>query len=83
MKICSILVFPPLLTHRVSSLRPEQHGRSEGPSPVKLVDGKSSQYQYQNFQSRSRLDARTWLQCRFALVKSMVGEMRGMGQVKG
>ena len=42
-----------------------------------------TQYQYQNFQSRSRLDARLWLTCRLALVKSMIGEIQGLGQVKG
>ncbi|XP_070557878.1 cilia- and flagella-associated protein 54-like [Ptychodera flava] len=44
---------------------------------------KSSQYQYQNFQSRSRLDARLWLDCRLALVKGLMGEIRGMGQIGG
>ena len=34
-------------------------------------------------QSRARLDAQLWLQCRHALVSSMVGEIRGMGLVKG
>ena len=50
---------------------------------LKLVQPESSQFQYQNFQSRSRLDARLWLQARLALVKAMMGEIRGMGQVKG
>ena len=40
-------------------------------------------YQYQNFQSRSRLDSRLWLLCRLELVRSLTGEIRGMGQVKG
>ena len=52
-------------------------------SPVRIVEPESSQFQYQNFQSRSRLDARLWLSCRLELVKHMMGEIQGMGQVKG
>ena len=52
-------------------------------SSIKLVDPETSQYQYQNFQSRARLDARLWLNCRKALVQSLLGEVRGMGEVKG
>ncbi|XP_038069719.1 cilia- and flagella-associated protein 54-like [Patiria miniata] len=47
------------------------------PTPME-VDS-PSQYQYQNFQSRSRLDARLWLDCRLALVKCLMGQVRGMG----
>jgi hypothetical protein len=50
---------------------------------VRLTKSDSNQYQYQNFQARSRLDARLWLECRLALVKSLVGEIRGMGEVRG
>ena len=55
------------------------------PSPIKGSDvgARSTQYQYQNFQSRSRLDARLWLGCRLALVQSLMGEVTGLGQVKG
>ncbi|XP_071490299.1 cilia- and flagella-associated protein 54-like [Diadema antillarum] len=42
-----------------------------------------TQYQYQNFQSRSRLDARLWLDCRLALVKCLMGQIRGMGVLPG
>ena len=58
-----------------------EHRRQE--THLKLVEPESSQFQYQNFQSRSRLDARLWLQARLALVRAMMGEIRGMGQVKG
>jgi len=51
--------------------------------PVKLSEPENSQFQYQNFQSRSRLDARLWLACRIALVNSLMLEIRGMGDVKG
>ena len=50
---------------------------------VRLVDVESNQFQYQNFQSRARLDARLWLTCRLALVKTLNMEIRGMGEVKG
>ncbi len=54
-----------------------------GESPIKIVEPENSQFQYQNFQSRSRLDARLWLMCRLSLVRAMMGEIKGMGQVKG
>lgn len=57
--------------------------RTKRDSPIRIVEPESSQFQYQNFQSRSRLDARLWLQCRLELVKNMMGEIHGMGQVKG
>ncbi|XP_063952273.1 cilia- and flagella-associated protein 54-like isoform X1 [Lytechinus pictus] len=41
------------------------------------------QYQYQNFQSRSRLDARLWLDCRLSLVKCLMMQIRGMGILPG
>lgn len=41
------------------------------------------QYQYQNFQSRSRLDARLWLDCRLSLVKCLMMQIRGMGVLPG
>ena len=41
----------------------------------------TSQFQYQNFQSRSRLDARLWLDCRLALVKCLLGRVQGMGVI--
>ena len=50
---------------------------------VRLVDVQSNQFQYQNFQSRARLDPRLWLTCRMALVKTLNMEIRGMGEVKG
>ncbi len=65
-------------------MRSAREGRHrDGDSPVKLVEPENSQFQYQNFQSRSRLDARMWLMCRLSLVRAMMGEVRGMGQVKG
>lgn len=50
---------------------------------VKVTDEQNNQFAYQNFQSRSRLDARLWLECRFALVKNMMGKVSGMGLTKG
>lgn len=61
-------------------------GRGSGkkrPVLVKLSEPENSQFQYQNFQSRARLDARLWLTCRVALVKCLMMEIRGMGDVKG
>ena len=50
---------------------------------VRLVQTDSAQYQYQNAQSRARLDARLWLITKTALVASLLGEIKGMGLVKG
>ncbi|CAH1784493.1 unnamed protein product [Owenia fusiformis] len=52
-------------------------------SSVRITQSENIQFAYQNFQSRSRLDARLWLDCRLALVKSMLGEVKGMGDIKG
>ncbi|PAA71375.1 hypothetical protein BOX15_Mlig003427g1 [Macrostomum lignano] len=43
----------------------------------------TSEEELENFASRSRLDARTWLNCRLALADSLLCEIRGMGNVKG
>ncbi|XP_077868430.1 cilia- and flagella-associated protein 54-like [Saccoglossus kowalevskii] len=68
---------------RPSSMRGTRN-KTEPPSLVTITQpNKSSQYQYQNFQSRSRLDARLWLDCRLALVKGLMGEIKGMGQIGG
>ena len=71
----------------VAQLRQKQSMTSHGASPLRLVEPASDpgavQFQYQNFQSRSRLDARLWLSCRLALVHSLMGEVTGLGQVKG
>lgn len=50
---------------------------------VRLTEPDNAQNQYQNFQARSRLDARLWLQCRLELVHSLMLEIRGMGEIKG
>ena len=50
---------------------------------VRLVQTDSAQYQYQNTQSRARLDSRMWLTTKAALVESLLGEIKGMGLVKG
>ena len=65
----------------MSSMKGER--RRQDTHQVKLVEPENSQFQYQNFQSRSRLDARLWLEARLSLVRAMMGEIRGMGQVKG
>lgn len=58
-------------------------GRRVSGGEVRLVSVESNQFQYQNFQSRARLDARLWLNCRLALVHALNAEIRGMGEVKG
>ena len=68
---------------RPSSMKGRGSGKRKKPVPIKLSEPENSQFQYQNFQSRSRLDARLWLACRTALVKSLMTEIRGMGDVKG
>lgn len=57
--------------------------RKAAGAEVRLVDVQSNQFQYQNFQSRARLDPRLWLTCRLALVRVLNMEIRGMGEVKG
>ena len=71
-----------ICTFRFSSLRKDQSQRDSTPQRNAELDIKQ-QYQYQDFQSRLRLDARLWLSSYLALVKSMTGEIRGLGQVKG
>ncbi|XP_052282343.1 cilia- and flagella-associated protein 54-like isoform X6 [Dreissena polymorpha] len=67
---------------RPSSLKSRSDGRRRPPVHIKLSEPENSQFQFQNFQSRSRLDARLWLSCRAALVKALMMEIRGMGDVK-
>jgi len=50
---------------------------------VKVTDEQNNQFAYQNFQSRARLDARLWLECRIALVKNLMRKVSGMGLIKG
>ncbi|XP_064604908.1 cilia- and flagella-associated protein 54-like isoform X2 [Liolophura sinensis] len=69
--------------NRPSSLKSKSgsgHGRAHD---VPVTEADNSQFTYQNFQSRSRLDARLWLQCRLALVRTLLSEIRGLGDVKG
>lgn len=58
-------------------------GRAAIKREVKITDEQNNQFAYQNFQSRSRLDARLWLECRFNLVKSLMEKVSGMGLIKG
>jgi len=59
-------------------------GRSSMKRPeVKITDEQNNQFAYQNFQSRARLDARLWLECRLCLVKNMLAKITGMGLTKG
>ena len=70
--------------HRLSSFKGSKmrlHMDSQ-PVPTPMDIESPSQYQYQNFQSRSRLDARLWLDCRLALVKCLMGRVRGMSLVE-
>ncbi|KAK7503699.1 hypothetical protein BaRGS_00005238, partial [Batillaria attramentaria] len=68
---------------RPSSMKGGNSSRKACGAEVRLVDVESNQFQYQNFQSRARLDARLWLTCRMALVRTLNMEIRGMGEVKG
>ncbi|KAL8594729.1 hypothetical protein ACOMHN_051675 [Nucella lapillus] len=72
------------LYERPSSMKDNTTSRSKvAGGEVRLVAADSNQFQYQNFQSRARLDARLWLTCRLALIKTLNMEIRGMGEVKG
>lgn len=73
---------PPRTDDGPSSMKGGHSSRKAG-LEVRLVDVESNQFQYQNFQSRARLDARLWLTCRMALVRALNTEIRGMGEVKG
>lgn len=68
------------LTAIVASVR---RSRSEDERSPPASEQETRPPLLQEAQSRVRLDARTWLQCRLALVISMTGELKGMGQVKG
>ncbi|XP_062618793.1 cilia- and flagella-associated protein 54-like [Saccostrea cucullata] len=69
------------LSERPSSLK-GSGPRKDTHANVKIVHPENSQFQYQNFQSRSRLDARLWLDCRQALVKCLMMEVRSLGEIK-
>lgn len=71
-----------LLSCRPSSLK-GVGPKKDSHTNVKIVHPQNSQFQYQNFQSRSRLDARLWLDCRQALVKCLMMEIRSLGEIKG
>ncbi|XP_067928992.1 cilia- and flagella-associated protein 54-like [Watersipora subatra] len=58
-------------------------GRSSQKREVKITDQQNNQFAYQNFQSRSRLDARLWLECRHSLINNMLHKVSGMGLIKG
>ena len=64
---------------RTSSLK-KVHLMTEA-SPV--TEASEREPEGEGYHSRARLDAQLWLQCKHALVNSMVGEIRGMGFVKG
>lgn len=58
-------------------------GRASIKREIKVTDEQNNQFAYQNFQSRSRLDSRLWLECRFHLVKNLLEKISGMGLTKG
>lgn len=58
-------------------------GRQSVRHEVKVTDEQNNQFAYQNFQSRSRLDVRLWLECRSMLVECLMGKVSGMGLTKG
>ncbi|RUS83830.1 hypothetical protein EGW08_008411 [Elysia chlorotica] len=68
---------------RPSSMKGGHSAGGRKPVDVRLAEPENAQFQYQNFQARSRLDARLWLQCRLELVQALMMEVRGMGEVKG
>ncbi|CAL1546460.1 unnamed protein product [Lymnaea stagnalis] len=67
---------------RPTSLKGASSKSARKHKDVRLAEPEDAQFQYQNFQARSRLDAKLWLQCRLALVRSLMMEIRGMGEVK-
>ncbi|XP_069141650.1 cilia- and flagella-associated protein 54-like isoform X4 [Argopecten irradians] len=69
--------------HKPSSLKGQNSSRRiHYAEDVKIVSPDTNQFQFQNFQSRSRLDARLWLDCRQALVKCLMMQVGGLGQMK-
>ncbi|ESO99725.1 hypothetical protein LOTGIDRAFT_238729 [Lottia gigantea] len=68
---------------RPSSLK--GHGnKKNAPMPdIKLNKPNNSQFEYYDFQSRSRLDIRLWLKCRLELVQCLMMELKGMGDIRG
>ncbi|XP_071817646.1 cilia- and flagella-associated protein 54-like isoform X3 [Apostichopus japonicus] len=67
------------LGKRPSSMRGSRQKSFSEAELQMTTDDSPSQFQYQNSQSRSRLDGRLWLSCRLTLVKSLMGQVRGMG----
>eukprot|EP00058_Branchiostoma_floridae_P024582 XP_002610072.1 hypothetical protein BRAFLDRAFT_125670 [Branchiostoma floridae] len=59
--------------------RPESRAQEEGEPSVTLTKPEDNRFEYQDNQSRTRLDARLWLDCRLALVKGLSGQLTGMG----
>lgn len=43
----------------------------------------SAQFEHQNFCSRTRLSRKLWLDCLLALVKCLIGQVKGVGQIPG
>ncbi|GFS23152.1 cilia- and flagella-associated protein 54-like [Elysia marginata] len=68
---------------RPSSMKGGHSAGGRKPVDVRLAEPENAQFQYQNFQARSRLDVRLWLQCRLELVQALMMEVRGMGEIKG
>ena len=48
--------------------------------PVPLLIGRD---EFLNYHSRLLLDGRLWLSCRLALVRCLLEEVKGMGEIKG
>ncbi|XP_078673131.1 cilia- and flagella-associated protein 54-like isoform X2 [Branchiostoma floridae x Branchiostoma belcheri] len=59
--------------------RSESRAQEEGEPSVTLTKPEDNRFEYQDNQSRTRLDARLWLDCRLALVKGLSGQLTGMG----
>ena len=69
-----------LFLFRTSSFRSNRRKERE---KEKTKTTEDTLIQYHNFHSRTRLDARMWLTCRLALVKAMLGQVEGLGKIKG
>lgn len=49
----------------------------------KLANAKSEQFGDENFRSRTRLNGGLWLRCRLSLVKNLIDQVKGLGQIPG
>lgn len=43
----------------------------------------SAQFKHQNFCSKTRLSRKLWLDCLLTLVRCLIGQVKGVGQIPG